>query len=207
MYRKGLLSNEKLTVIWKHLKLKNIRSHTSRYIECNPYYYNIMDIIIHFFPNARFVFIVRSPKSFIISHIKWEKQRLKSYIANQFIPYWQPTSYLEQLKGFRNNYYQRVLFYSRIWFIKNKTILEALEKRGHSITLKFEDIFNLNTGIDILSNLVNELELSLKKPITNEIVDKKMNVTKGDGISLWDDRCDKIMKRYCGRLMKEFGYE
>lgn len=207
MYGMNLLSKNNVIFFWKKLKYDEIKSHASRYIECNPYYYNMLDVIMHFFPNAKFIIIVRAPKSFICSHIKWEKQRLKSFIANQLIPFWQPVSYLTQLKGITFNHYQRVEFYSRVWTKKNEALLKSIENKENAIMIKFENIFDPMTGIENIERLVEWAGISLKSPITNEVITKKLNVTKAPDIFLWDGHCDKIMNEFCGVLMKKMGYE
>lgn len=207
MYWKKILSRTTMKTLWKLFKYGEIESHRLRYLECNPYYYNMIDIVADFFPDAKFVFLIRFPRAFIISHIRWERQRWQSIIANRLVPFWQPTSYLDQVRGLRNNYYQRVEFYSKIWARKNKAILTAVLGNRNAIILKFEQVFHPSTGVDIMANLVKWLEVSLKKPVTTEMITTKINMTKGFNADLWDNTCNKIMHRYCQYLLKEFGYE
>jgi len=207
MYKQNIVSGRVVKFIWKRLKYEEIHSHKSRYIECNPYYYNITKIIAQFFPDVKFVYIVRSPKSFIISHIKWENQRWQSIIANRLVPFWQPVPFLDQLKGFRHDYHQRVEFYSKVWVEKNEVILMDMKENDNSLLLKFEDIFDPQTGVDIIKSLVDWLDLELKKPINREIVTARINQTRNDGVDYWDGGCADSVNRICGRVMKELEYE
>ena len=167
----------------------------------------MIDVIADFFPDAKFIFIIRFPKSFIISHIKWERQRWQSIIANRLVPFWQPTSYLDQVRGFRNNYYQRVEFYSKIWARKNEAILKAVVGNDNAITLRFEQVFHISTGVDVMANLVKWLDVALQKPITKEMITAKINMTKGFYADLWDNHCNKIVNKYCSSLLREIGHE
>ena len=205
MYWRKLFSRSVMKFLWKRLKFKRIKSHGSRYIECNPYYYNMIDIILDFFPGAKFIFIVRSPKAFIVSHIKWERQRLKSMVANRLVPFWQPTSYLDQVKGFTNDYYQRVEFYSKIWARKNTAIMGAVSGKDNVITLFFEQLFHPETGVKVMSGLVRWLDVPLNKPISQDMITAKKNISKGVQTESWDDNCTRIMNSYCQPLVKKLG--
>ena len=207
MYRQKMLSRRMMKMLLKHIKFHSVQSHNSRYIECNPYYYNIIDIIDDFFPEAKFIFVVRSPKSFISSYIKMERQRWKSTIANRLIPFWQPTSYLDQIRGIGNNYYQRVEFFSKVWARKNTTIMKALSGRNNSISLRFEQVFNPATGVDVMKGLIKWLDIGLKKPITQEMIVTKKNATIEDNVNSWDGHCTTIMNRYCSSVLRDLGYE
>ena len=205
MYWGKLVSRSMMKFLWQRLKFKRIKSHASRYIECNPYYYNMIDIILDCFPGAKFIFIIRTPKAFIVSHIKWERQRLKSMIANRLIPFWQPTSYLDQIIGFKNDYYQRVGFYSKIWARKNAAIMGAVSGKDNVITLFFEQLFHPETGVDVMSGLVRWLDVPLNKPITEDMITAKKNISKGVQTESWDDNCTKIMNSYCQPLLRKLG--
>ena len=206
MYYKELLSKKVMGAIWRRLKYEKIQSHNYRYIECNPYYYNLIDIISSFFPEAKFIFIIRAPKSFIISHIKWEKQRWQSMFANRAIPFWQPVSYWDQIRGFGNKYHQRVEFYSKIWVRKNTMIWESIVNKDNAITVKFEEVFDPVTGVDVITKIVEWLNISLDRQIDREMIIKKINKTK-KAQNIWDKDCERIMNKYCRSLMEYFGYK
>ncbi len=207
MHRQKLISRSIMKAFWKQIKFREIQSHELRYIECNPYYYNIIDIITEFFPEAKFIFVIRFPKTFVLSHIKWERQRWKSAIANRLIPYWQPTSYLDQLRGFKHDYYQRVEFYSKVWARKNAAIRENAVDNTNAMILKFEEIFHHTKGVDVMARLTKWLDIELKAPITKEMVTAKINTSKGTANDIWDDHCTKIMNRFCFSLLRDLGYE
>ena len=206
MYYYKLLSKNQMRTIWKRFKYQEIQAHDFTYIESNPYYYNMIDIISDVFPGAKFVFIVRLPKSFIISHIKWEKQRWQSMIANRLVPFWQPTSYLNQIRGFNNDYHQRVEFYSKIWVNKNTAILGNIAKNGNATVLKFEEVFHPLNGIQVMVRLVKWLNISLVQPITSEMITAKINKTNNVETNWWDNHCTEIVNEYCSSLMEEFEY-
>jgi hypothetical protein len=193
--------------LWKFLKFGKICSSPKRYIECNPYYYGIVDIILEMFPHSKIICVVRSPKTFVISHLRWEKQRWQSIIANRCVPFWQPTSYGNQLMGFRWDIYQRVSFYSEVWARKNETITRSLPGDGRSVILRFEDVFDPKNGAQLLNDLMEWLDIRISKPITPETIGTKMNRSGGTPAQWWDERCSSIMRQFCSSLMREYGYD
>jgi hypothetical protein len=207
MHWQGIIPKNVMKRIWKTLKYKEIRSLSMRYIECNPNYYNLIEIISELFPDAKFIYVVRSPKAYITSHINWERQRWKSIIANRLVPFWQPMPYIEELKGFTNDYHQRVDFYSTIWERKNAHILETIAGNEHVITLRFEDIFDPQKGTDILFRLMEWLELPLVRPIDSKTVTTKQNISRTGSEDQWNEHCSQIVKRNNSGLMERFGYK
>ena len=204
MHYFNLISEKRLRLIWKQFKYREINRHSRQYIENNPYYYSYLNIINDLFPEAKFIWITRFPKSFIISHIQWEQQRLQSRIANSLIPFWQPVSYLEQLKSILN-YYQRVEYYSKVWARKNIFILSSLGESPNFRRIKFEDVFNPNIGLSTIMNLMSWLELPATKPITSEVLERKLNKSRNAG-NFWDEKCENLMKHYCKTMMGTLGY-
>ncbi len=205
MYYFNIIPEKKMGIVWKHLKYKTIASHTSRYIENNPYYYNCINIIKRLFPETKIIWIVRHPKSFIISHIKWERQRLKSRVANYLIPFWQPVSYKEQLQGLHYYYYQRVEVYSKVWLRKNQTIAGSLKKNDNYYLIKFEEVFNPHNGISSLTTLLDWLGLPLVKPLPQNLLEHKVN-SSSSSEQKWDEKCERIMRNHCKTMMDRLGY-
>ena len=207
MYYYNLIPKIVLVGTWDCLKYKAIASQRLRYIECNPYYYNMLDIIEDTFPEVKFVFVVRHPQSFIISHIGWVKQRWQSTIANRLIPLWQPVPFLDQIRGIKNDYHKDVEFFCRVWVNKNNAILKNEMGNEKLRILRFEDLFHPEIGLQIMSDLLEWLNLSVRTPISKQVLTQKMNVTRGVYTHWWDDECTEILTRFCSPLMIRFGYQ
>jgi hypothetical protein len=195
-----------MTKIWRRLKFKSIASHQLRYIECNPFYNTLIDIISDCFPEAKFVLVVRAPKSCVISHVNWEQQRLKSKIANRLVPYWQPVSYGQHLRGWLNDYHQRVEFYCQAWTRKNTVMWESIQENDHAAMIKFEDVFYSDHGVEVMTYLMEWLDILLRKPIRSEAITARQNISRGSAGARWDRECDRILEKHCGTLMKQLGY-
>ena len=73
LYETGLLPEPLMKLLWAKLRANMVSAHSNRYVECNAYYYNLVDIIGSQFPDAKFIFVVRAPRPFIVSYINWER--------------------------------------------------------------------------------------------------------------------------------------
>jgi len=205
LYQLKIIKRNKARKAWQLLKNNFVSSHDGTYIECNPYYYGILDIISEFYKDLSIIHIIRSPKSYVISHVKKEKQNIKSRIANKLIPYWQPVLLREQIKGISGDFYQRVDFYSQVWNFKNKVISRSGTELP-LLTFKFEDIFESDKGEDVLCRLLKEFNLEPTTDINKELLKRKINSTRSSKKIQWDNKCDEIVNKNCGNIMKRFGY-
>lgn len=182
-----------------------IRACRKRYIECNPYYYAVIPALWKSFPDARIVFLVRHPRDFVCSHIRWEKQRLKSRIANQVIPFWAPLNYREQLLGITGDPAQRVRYYSIIWARKNQAIVDAIELDDRARMLKYEDVFLGDGAANELRALMEWLQIPLAREIAPEVVCNRLNQTNALGFQ-WRAEYDEILLRSCEPQLELLGY-
>lgn len=187
--------------------LPRIRAEPLRWVECNLYYFNSLSALRTAFPAAQFVLVVRHPRQFCESHIRWERQRLLSRIANQLVPFWGPVGYHEQLLGLLGHYPQRVRYYAKVWTRRNEVILRQLDADERAITLRFEDVFNGEPGAERLAALFSALAIETTMPIDAGVLARRANETRRDGEPAWDARCDALIGRYCAPLMRRFGYE
>lgn len=178
-----------------------------RWVECNPFYFDSVPRLRDWFPDARFVLVTRHPKGFCQSHIRWERQRPQSRVANQLVPFWAPVGYHEQLLGLLGHYRQRVRYYAKVWSRRNATILRHLEADPDAITLRFEDVFEAPDGAQRLAELLSTLEIEPLAPVDAAVLGRRVNQTAASGSAeLWDASCDALLRRHCGPLMERFGY-
>jgi hypothetical protein len=184
-----------------------IRAEPARWVECNPFYFGSISVLRAAFPAARFVFLVRHPRQFCESHIRWERQRLPSRVANQLVPFWGPVPYHEQLLGLLGRYPQRVRYYAKVWSRRNEVILSQLDGDPQAITLRFEDIFGTLDGARRLGELFEALGIQATAPIDDAMLGRRANQTRRDAREPWNERCDAIVETHCGALMRRFGYE
>jgi hypothetical protein len=203
----GLLPQGVADAWLKRNTVPRVRQEHRRWIECNLYYFNSLTALRQHFPDARFVHVIRHPKDFCQSHIRWERQRLQSRIANQLVPFWAPVGYHEQLLGLLGQDHQRVRYYAKVWARRNTVILRQLAADPTTITIRFEDIFESPQGAERLAGLLRDLGMQATTPVNATLLSRRVNETSATrGAPRWDSRCDSFLRRYCGALMERFGY-
>ena len=186
--------------------VRRIHREQGRWVECNPYYFNSIPGLRRHFPQARFVFVTRNPRGFCESHIRWERQRINSRIANQLVPFWGPVSYHQQLLGLFGSYRQRVHYYAKVWTRRNAVILDHLSCDASAIRLRFEDVFDSPDGPARLTALLRELDIAQSHRVDEAVLRTPVNHTdRGDGAQ-WDEWCDGLVAQHCGSLMGRLGY-
>ncbi|WP_200239809.1 sulfotransferase [Thiohalocapsa halophila] len=189
------------------LLIPRISTAQDRWIECNPYYAGSVALLRRRFPGAYFVMVVRHPQAFCNSHLRWERQRLASRIANQLIPAWAPISFHEQLLGLMQNENQRIRYYAKVWSTRNEIILNGLSDHRRSRILRFEDIFDRDMGGQAITNLFDWLRLPVVSYPINIAPGDKPNRTVSASHIEWNDRRRQLIYRHCGSLMLRLGYE
>lgn len=191
----------------KYVKAPSIRATPGRYVECNPYYFGNIPALRRLFPGTRFVFVTRHPRAFVVSHIRWERQRIASRIANQLLPFWGPVGYHEQLLGLRGDTGQRVRYYAKVWNRRNRVIAAATDGDRRARSLRFEDVFGAADGLERLRELFAWLDIPLQRELGPGALAHRLNRSAPELLADWEDRYDMVLQRECGAAMARFGYE
>lgn len=186
--------------------VRKIIAEPRRWVECNLYFFNSLHALRAYFPKARFVLVTRHPRSFCQSHIRWERQRVQSRIANQLVPFWSPVGYHEQLLGLVGDYHQRIRYYAKVWTARNAIIFMQLEEDATAIKLRFEDVFGAPHGVERLTELLRDLDIEPRRALDADALARKVNQTECRSADEWDPACDALIQRHCGDLMRRLGY-
>jgi len=92
MYFAGFIPKVFLPMTWKLLKQRELsKTELDFYIDINNFLYGIPVIEPELYPNLKVVHIIRDPRTYVRSHINWAHQNTKSFIANFWLPFWQPS--------------------------------------------------------------------------------------------------------------------
>ncbi len=192
LYILNKIDNNIASLLFQKLKYNHIVSDSKTRVECNPYYLGIIDILNSTFPNSKFIFIVRDPETYVTSCIRFERQRIKSKIANYLIPYWRPVPYIEELKGVFYSVDQRINYYASDWEVRNRHAHDTLASMNNVFTVLFHDIFDTVKGPVLLKKMVDWIELPLKPYFNDDILYKKHNMSRGSSIVLTDPQKETI---------------
>jgi hypothetical protein len=199
MYALGHISRSTAKTIFRTVKYQDIAGSNERYFESNPYYLNLLDILLELFPGSQVVLVIRSPISYVRSHVTWEYQRLRSQLANRLIPYWQPVAYSESLRGLRPSMAQRVQYYSDVWSTKNKWAAHLANGSERVHAVRYEDLFDPESGIAQFEYLARWLNLSLTRLPSRADFHRPDNQSVRTGKAIWSTRCEAIVRETCER--------
>jgi hypothetical protein len=179
------------------------------YIDSNNQLYGLVPLKPDLYPNLKIVHIVRDPREYVRSHINWAKHRLKSFVANHLIPFWQPNAFLLGEMGFaewlKASRFER---FAWIWDFKNRFI-ESLDRPDIPyLRLYFEDFFNGHAPQEQFNVALTFIGLPRMSGIV-ERFQRPVNPNKGQSFPAWPDwspsQCGQLHKR-CGKTMQRYGY-
>lgn len=156
------------------------------------------DLIIH---------VVRDPRDYIESHMNISQQRLKSYLANQWVPFWQPRLQLGQRS---NTVLDEVSKFAAIWALKN-SYLDRYESTKYCL-VRFEDLFS-NTP-EAYSTTWEPLVAKIEKALGASAQIENFDVLKqnesgfraGQGWRQWNNERARCVDSLCGSQARAYGY-
>lgn len=139
--------SEKIKTLFYNKILKYCPSHKQTFICSDPLTAMLLPNSAIKDPDVMVVLIVREKETFATSLFKLSRKRAKSFIAHNFIPFWQPS-----LWPFENLLSKNILKkYRHIWKIKNCFFRKKYSKNKNFIEVSMEEVFNS----DFLEKRVN----------------------------------------------------
>jgi len=210
-YLAGLISEKPSLQAWQHAVLPNLRraqADRSFYVDANNHIYQIAVNNPDLYPNLKVIHIVRDPREYIRSHINWTRTRLKSFIANHLIPFWQPTGYmLGNIPLGKWMTMTQLEKFAWIWNYKNLYIKQLEISPTPYLRINFEDLFLGIDSLAVFKNMLNYMGVRVPEDLVDHI-SKPTNMSKHH-LPSWVDwpmktcrRIDKI----CGVEMRSYGY-
>lgn len=179
------------------------------YIDSNNQLYAFITIKPELYDNLHVLHLVRDPRDYVRSHINWVRHRLKSFIANCLVPFWQPNAWLLKEVPFRK--WIRFSIFKRycwIWNYKNHRIEQIKDKGFPYLRVLFEDFFQTADPIPALERMIKFLNLEYAENI-EERFQRPVNPAKGKSFPHWmnwpSERCRQL-HNLCGDTMTRYGY-
>lgn len=208
----GFLPQEVPVWAWKQAIVGKLNSALNRkryYIDANNHLYAFVSQQPELFPGLRVIHIVRDPRTYVRSHINWARHRLKSFIANNLIPFWQPNPFLMKEMSFfewvKSSKFERFVW---IWDYKNRLIERISQTEVPYLRIRFEDIFHTSVPEKYFNRVLEFLDLpptdDLSKYLRNSI-----NPNRRYSFPAWPKWSNERSRRLdtlCRETMKKYGY-
>ena len=217
-YARGLVSSERAVNaiaerrLWICDELR--KNNKNIYIESNNRYFSLIPLLWEIFPDAKIIHIVRDGRDVVRSTMNRDfytprdgiyfrkKMRLQ---ATEF-PYDAYCSRWETMSQF-----EKVSWH---WVRKDSFIHQTVKDDKRAITVKFEDIFNKESGYQRLWEMVDFMDIGIDKQIFQKqcvlSMDKKLNVSKKEEFPRWQDWSFEQRKQFldiAGEYMKVYQYD
>lgn len=200
-----------LKAAWKILKGKEIESCEKHFhIDANCFLYGLAPLAPELYPNLKVVHIVRDPRAYVTSHLNFSRQKRTSFIANYFVPFWQPNPFivgeLPISKIFRFTRFEK---YCWLWDFKNR-VMEGLENSATPyLRVRFEDLFNTeNSAEDLFGRIADFIGLPRITGIRDRLREPANTSAKTDFPEWheWTPRQASQLQSLCGERMNKYGY-
>lgn len=200
-------------VKWAWRALKGGRWGPDRGNECfvdsSNHLYAVSRQLLNWYPSMRLVHIVRDPRTYVPSHLRWIRNRRQSYIANRIVPFWQPNGWLVGEYSLRD--WHRMSEFARfcwIWDFKNRYI----EATGgmypqRYLRLRFEDLVAGGAQAGSIERLRQFVGLAADEGAGNVLPAANRSGGAADsGAEELSEAELKQVERICGGLMERYGY-
>jgi hypothetical protein len=128
------------------------------------------------------IHLVRHPLRFAQSFINLQFSRFKSFMAHNFIPFWQPTvrPFEHVVHHYRRDY--MIDKYIGVWMLKNKFYHKTYSKNERYIPVCFERLFDPLQAPMVLNRLLDRMDL-LPCEIDFDFFHRKSNISTAKYIS------------------------
>ncbi|HNA54260.1 MAG TPA: sulfotransferase domain-containing protein [Anaerolineales bacterium] len=199
-----------LKTAWKLLKGNEIETCEAKFhIDANCFLYGLAPLAPELYPNLKVLHIVRDPRSYVTSHLNFSRQKGTSFIANYFVPFWQPNPFLVgELPLSKAIGFTRFEKYCWIWDFKNR-VMEGLENTSTPyMRVRFEDLFNTDNPEDLFGRITDFLGLPRVTGIREKFRQPANTSSKTD-FPEWPDWTPKQaaqLQALCGARMAKYGY-
>ena len=200
----------KMKLVWHMLKGREM-THCDRdfFIDSNNHLYALVVQAPELYPDLKVIHIVRDPRTYVRSHLNWAAQRRKSYIANYWIPFWQPNAFLlGEMSWGKWRSLAKLARFGWIWDFKNRYMARLAQTDVPYLCVRFEDFF----GGPEPTLYFNEMLHFIGLPEVGNVDDRferPLNHTETRTFPKWPDwtaaQCAEL-QALCGKQMAAFGY-
>jgi len=131
------------------------------YINCDPLLSFALSCVDFTGFDVRFIHIERKVDDFARSMINWQFTKMKSYVAHNFVPFWQPDIWpFEHMVHLYNKVRLRNK-YREVWGIKNRCFEIEFREKHPYLKIKFEELFDPKTGGHAFQRLVDFIGIEI----------------------------------------------
>ena len=210
MYFEGLIPKKVLIFTWNSFKAKEITTcEKAFHVDANCFLYGIVSLAPELFSGFKVIHIIRDPRTYVTSHLNYAKFWPTSFVANYFVPFWQPNPFLTRRIPWKKFFsFSRFERYAWIWSFKNE-VMESLEQIDIPyLRVRFEDIFNSDTPVDAFYQITDFIGLPRKHDI-HGYFSQPVNQAPKNNFPEWPEWTPRLcgqLHSLCGKRMTKYNY-
>lgn len=179
------------------------------YIDANNHIYFLAVNHPDLYSGLKVIHIVRDPRTYIRSHLNWSHSRVKSFLANYLVPFWQPSGFLTGEMGLREWLtFSKLERFAWIWEFKNQYINKLEGSSTPYLWVRFEDLFSGTNPGSTYREILDFIGVENINP-GDEYFERTINASKNKRVPEWtqwpNSQC-KIIDQLCREGMEKFGY-
>lgn len=197
------VKNKLNILIYRYLKNKKFPSNTVDPLQSMA----IANLLKENVSNNKIVHVVRDPRTFVVSFMKWRKDSIKKIILHYLIPFWMPIPYnhlhIKKIISLPKKYQ-----FCWVWFLKNKLFWEKFHRSKNYLLIKMEDLLHEDKKQETYQKISEFLNLENRNIDFKTISFEKLNKSRKTypNYSEWNEKDRIYLRNVCGTLMKRFGY-
>jgi hypothetical protein len=206
----GLIPKQVPVLAWKVFKEYELeKCDKPIHVDSNCFLYGLFAIAPDLYPRLKVIHIVRDPRTYVTSHLNYARFWPTSFIANYFVPFWQPSPFLTRKIPWRRFFsLSRFERYAWIWDFKNN-IMESME---HSSTpylrIRFEDIFHSTSPEQAFARITDFIGLPRRENVSERFF-QPLNQAPRNTFpewAHWTPRQCRQLQALCGVHMAKYDY-
>lgn len=210
LYRGGLFPERGLILLWERLKRQEVETcSTPFFVDSNPHLFGMLPLANKLYQHLKIVHVVRDPRTYVRSHLNWARHRPASFVANYFIPFWQPNAFLLGEMGLEEwlglSRFER---YCWVWAFKNRDIESLAGSDVPYYQVRFEALFGAAEAEETVNSLLAFMGLPRVAGVGAQLA-QPMNETRKRSFPAWQhwppEWCYRLDK-WCSPLMNHYDY-
>ncbi len=186
------------------------------YMESSGHIYALVDLIAEVFPNSKFIFIIRDPRTWVRSALNTIEYIIYKPLDIDFL------NISIKAKDMNDDPYNELwsemsIFEKYCWYYDkvNSFIMNKFNKLDNVMFVRFEDLFNKKTKNETFKKLLSfsshfrdgfESKYEFKADLLNRKVHSNANKKKFPKWQHWDNEMALTLKEHCGKWMKKYNY-
>lgn len=184
------------------------------YIHSSGHIYGLLDLFDELYQDAKFVFVIRDPRTWIVSAMEKTEYTLYGPIEIFFKKLSLQAAYLED-DPYKDQWHKMTKFEKYCWYYNklNEIAIESMKGKSNFRVFKYEDLFlshhrgeHFEEMLYFATDFKNQPPGIHFNPVFLSRREDSQQKKKTVGWEGWHAYKAKLLYKHCGKWMKTYGY-